>query len=1139
MPSYATVIVIVAIYVALLVFAGWRADRRPDRRLGTALRPALYSLSLATLCSAWTYFGAVGDAANGSWLFVANALGPALAVTLGYPMWRKIAVLAKQENVGSLADFLAARYGKSRALGIICTCVATVGALPYIALQLDVLTRAWAFATGGTVHRASSSLLLIAFLAAVAIAFGARRPSLTQQSRGFVSMLALEAMVKLFALLCVAILAIVLLARLPNGLAVAIHAVPPIWPSLDGSFFVLTILCTVTAFTLPRQFHLGFVALEEVSDVRTARWLVPAYFFLWAVVSAMIAIAIRAGLGDHAVPSQLQVLALPMERGGSFVAVLALLGGLSAGAGMVVVETTAISAMISNDLILPLFANALRPRLSAFDASRWILLARRATIVMVALLAWVYYLLVSKLVTPTQLGQTALTAFAQFLPPLVGGLYWRRGHASGAIAGIIAGITVWTLAIAAPALLLSAVGRNVYGDAVWPTADGGWVNAAAIISLIANASLYVLVSLGSRPRLIDTLQARNFVGEESSPALHGGQPIRATIGDIRSLLQRFMGREEAEMALYDIRTSTGERLTDDSAVTPTHARMAEKLLAGVIGAPSARNVVAIAVLLDGESTTDVDRILDDAAHAVHFNRELLQTTLESLSQGVCVIDDDLRLVAWNRSYIRLLEQPLAQIYIGKPLAELISGGRPSVAAQEVRSRINALRDDIARAEEVHDEWQLSDGRTLQIFGRPLAQGDYLTTISDMTEVKEAERVLSQDKEMLEGRVRERTAELSAANAALADANAVAERASGAQKRFVATASHDLVQPLHAARLFIGNALPAVEGDPALYDMLQRADHAIDAAHGLMRALLNLSRLEVGALEPDLQPVDAGALLQSLAQEFTPQANARGLTLAIDGTQCWVSSDRDLLRSMLQNLLLNAIRYTAKGDVAVDIRLAGDDLVRFEISDTGVGIPTEKIDAIFGEFSRLPEGRSMAEGAGLGLAIVARIGQVLGHPIAVTSEPGRGSIFAITVPRAKPALAARPKRVGQPDLGGLRVLCIDDERDVLIGTKALIERWGGTVDAVDSVEEASELAGGWDVVIADHHLPGENGLSFLRRLNEDAKARLLVTATPEEGSEAGLLAEGIQVLRKPAPPLVLRDVLLQVADGIRSRVSATS
>jgi signal transduction histidine kinase/Na+/proline symporter len=1156
MPSVWIVVAAIAAYLVVLVTIGWTADRLSVSALRRRLRPVLHGLSLATLCSAWTYFGAVGDASRGSWLFLANALGPILAITAGYPVWRRIALLAKRENVGSLADFLGARYGKSRSLGIAATLVAGLGALPYIALQLTVLMSAWRHVGGAVDQDGWQTAFLTVVLAGIAILFGARRPSLTQHNRGLVGMLAFESVVKLVGLLAVAGLALGLFAMAPDGLAAGFVAAMPAGPVPDGAFVTLVMLCTVTAFTLPRQFHLGFVAIEDVEDSRTAAWIVPAYFTLWVIATLVIAVAIRARFGDPGVTAQLQVLALPEHAGFPVITLLALLGGLSAGAAMVVVELTAVSAMVSNEIVLPLLAHLRGQRDAAPDAGQAVLRARRLTIFGMALLAWLYFRSIHSVEGPTELGQTALTAFAQLMPALIGGIYWRRAHARGAIAGILAGMTVWAFAIAAPAFVADTHPATqlfaLWPQTVWPTELAVW------ISLALNGLLYVVVSLRTRPRLIDTIQANSFVEPSGRTPLGDGRGIKATIGHLRALLAQFIGQQEADKALREFAAEGRHGMLEDGAsVSPALARSAERLLAGVIGASSARNVVAIALAVDSQDAREISSILDEAGHAVHFNRELLQTTLDSLPQAVCVLDRQLALVAWNAAFLRFLALAADDIHIGKPLPALVGDASAAADAGELRARLFAcaavLKAGKLLTGEDHAIGAGADGltsRIVQIAGRPLASGDLLVTLSDVSELRAAEDVLTRSKAELEALVEERTAALVSANQALAEATRQAEQATGAQRRFVAAASHDLVQPLHAARLFLGNALvSADEADPAT-PLLRKADQSVEGAHRLLHALLNLSRLEIGALEPRPGPVDLGELLASLGEEFAAQARTRGLDLVVMPTHLWVRSDRDLLRSMLQNLMLNALRYTPRGRVVVCARRrkgakGAFDHVAIEVRDTGVGIAEDKLPRAFAEFSRLDEGQSLAAGAGLGLAIVARIADVLDHRLAVRSAPGRGSVFAVTLPLTAPVRRQIPSpRIGA-DLGGLTVLCVDDEHDVLLGTSALLERWGARVDAAGSCSEAAALGGPWDVVLADYHLGDGDGLALLRALATRARVRLLVTATPEPGWAESLAAEGIDCLTKPLAPLELQARLVAARGALpqdaeeRSRASARS
>jgi PAS domain-containing protein len=251
------------------------------------------------------------------------------------------------------------------------------------------------------------------------------------------------------------------------------------------------------------------------------------------------------------------------------------------------------------------------------------------------------------------------------VPPLIGGIYWRRGHARGAIAGVSAGIAVWLVAIAAPAL---AGGDGLgLGRALWPVAPLPWANAAILLSLLVNTACFVAFSWRAQPRLIDAIQANSFVLQPAAPGSADRPEIGADVGDLRRLLAQFLGAQEADRTLAEFARQARQPPPEDSQpVSPAMVRVAERVLAGVIGAPSARNVVAIAMAAGGRDAEEIGRILDEASHAVQFSRELLQTTLDSLPQGVCVVDGESLLVAWNARSLDLLGLPGEAMAVGRP-----------------------------------------------------------------------------------------------------------------------------------------------------------------------------------------------------------------------------------------------------------------------------------------------------------------------------------------------------------------------------------------------------------------------------------------------------------------------------------------
>lgn len=1116
------VIVVVAAYMAALFNVAWRGDRRSAGPAQPRRRAVTYGLSLAVYCTSWTYFGAVGTAARSGWEYVTIYLGPVLAVTLLFPLWRRIATAAKRENVGSIADFVAARYGKSRVLGGLAAIVAVTGSLPYIALQLKSLATGWAVLTAGPAGAAppqNTVLAIAAALAGFAILFGARRADLTEHNRGLVQAIAFESLVKLVALLAAALLAVALLAggSVPLGSALGPLGAPP---TLDARFLVMTLLSAAAVFCLPRQFHMGFVELADVADAREARRTFTLYLVLTTVAVVPI-VAAGALLPPAYTNPDLFVLDLPLEFGGAPLTLFVFLGGFSAATAMVIVETVALSAMVSNELILPIAAKrSWREAGRRADFGRTILIVRRVAIVAVLLLAWLYFLAMDHSEALASIGLTAFAALAQLAPILMGAVLWKRGTAAGAIAGLSAGFATWIYSIALPQLgFLDPPGWMGRGD---PLVVG------VLWSLTLNATLFIGVSLATRPRLIERIQAAAFVEDAEFLAEAPGHGLGARVADLRDLVARFMGEAAAERAFADLSRELGRPLRDHEPVDATLARAVERRLAGAVGATSARGVIAAALSEGARGPDDITRLLDEAAQAIQFNRELLQATLDNMSQAVSVVDADLRLIAWNTPYLKLFRFPSGFIHVGKPIAEVIrlNAERGECGPGGIEAHVERRLEHLKRRTPHTFERLRPDGRVIRSVGAPMPGGGYVTTYTDITEDKRQQAslettaaALEEVNERLEARVEERTRELAAAKAQ-------AEAATASKTRFLAAASHDLLQPLHAARIFVAALGEDLRGgDPEAQALARDADRAIATADGLLRALLNLSKLEAGGVKPTVRPVSVAALFGELEREFAPVAAEKGLCLGVRPCGDWVRSDRDLLRSMLQNLISNAVRYTERGGILVAARRRGGSL-RFEVWDTGHGIPEESREAIFHEFIRL--GGGSGQGIGLGLAIVDRLGRLLDHSVDVRSVVGRGSVFAVTTPlaRAPERPAAVPEGSARA-LTGLRVLCVDNEEAILRSLTALLRRWGARVDTALSSQAVDELEGPWDAALVDYHLrEAETGLDLIARLGPVLGRTALVTAESDTQVRDAARRLGVTVVAKPVQPGALKAFLAQ-------------
>ncbi len=627
-------------------------------------------------------------------------------------------------------------------------------------------------------------------------------------------------------------------------------------------------------------------------------------------------------------------------------------------------------------------------------------------------------------------------------------------------------------------------------------------------SLLANLLAYLAVSLATLPKPIERLQASAFIDPDrreshAASGLWGGS---VKVGELQAVAARYLGAERAQRSFETFAAERAEILASAADADLRLVRHTERLLASAIGAASARLVLALALERRSVGAGSALRLLDDATAAIQYNRDLLEATVENVAQGISVFDKDLRLVCWNRRFLDLLDLPADLGQAGVPLQTILRfsaqrgeygpGKVEELVAQEL-DRFRSLAGAIER--------QRSNGAVLEIRTGAMPGGGYVTTYSDITERVRTAAALASANETLEQRVRARTAELARAKAA-------AEEANLDKTRFLAAASHDLLQPLNAARLYVSSLLErrTREARPVTADgeLVRKIDASLASVEELLGALLDISKLDAGALIPERGAFRLDELFAALRVEFAPIAERRGLRLRIVPCTLTVESDWRLLHRVLQNLLANALRYTHRGGVLMGARRA-DDHVRIQVVDTGAGIPHDKQALAFKEFQRFAAGPDAEHGLGLGLSIVQRIGRILDHPISLRSEPGRGTAFTVQVPSSlSPVTVAAPAAAVQPTLGPAQaaVLCIDNQTSILDGMQSLLRNWSCDVRTAAGLADLEGLferdPRPPDLVIADFHLDGgADGIACIeavrRRFGADVPAILITADRSEE------------------------------------------
>lgn len=1146
-------------YIGLLFLIASYGDRLSGSQRGR-LSGVIYPLSLAIYCTSWTFFGSVGLATRTGIEFLAIYVGPVLMIGLCTPVLRRVVHLAKSQNITSIADFISSRYGKSQAVAATAAMIAIIGSVPYIALQLKAIASSLETILGrepdlSQVPIVGDIALVIALaLAAFAVLFGTRQTDATEHQHGLILAVATESLVKLIAFIAAGVFVTFWMigpVNLMEQVAKSPEATRMInyTPSI-GNFLTMTLLSFFAIMLLPRQFHVSVVENSSDAEIGRARWLFPLYLIAINLFVVPIALAGLVTFPFGKADVDMYVLALPISGGAPLLSVLVFIGGLSAATAMVIVECVALAIMVSNDIVIP----AVLQRTSAARAQkenfgRFVLVVRRVAIFAVMVLAYLYY----RALGDAQLAAIGLLSFAavaQLAPAFFGGLIWRRATARGAMGGMLAGFAVWGYTLFLPSfneitpIVTSLLEHGPLGiEALRPRALLGTdlppLMHGVIWSLSLNLLAYVVLSLTSRPAAIERLQADLFAPSTLTPIAPTFRRWRSTITvqDILSTVAQFLGPERA---LRSFETFAAEHRIDLDRSAPADFRLlrhAEHLIASSIGAASSRLVLSLLLRKRTVSAKAALKLLDDANAALHFNREMMQTALDHVRQGIAVFNTDLQLICSNRQFGELLELPSHTVQIGAPLQEILAYLKTKDAQSDENADVLAERRLAAYTTvgEPYLERLVDRQMVIEVRANRMPGGELVITFSDITPSFEAAEALERANASLERRVRDRTEELTRLNSELAQAKSVAEEANISKTRFLAAASHDILQPLNAARLYATSLVERQTGGEDTR-LVENIDDSLEAIEEILGALLDISRLDAGAVTPSISSFRIGDLMRSLEIEFAPMARAKGLDLRFVTCALPVQSDRVMLRRLMQNLISNAIKYTPAGRVLIGCRRRGTSL-QIYIYDTGVGIPPSKRGEIFKEFHRLDQGARIARGLGLGLSIVERLARVLNHGIAIGSNKGGGSHFSVMLPTAKAVTLTAAVTSATPlsltPLSGTQIVCIENDPAILDGMKTLLTGWDAKViaaiepaAAIAEIERCQQPITG---LLVDYHLDRGNGIAAIRDIRRQfgqTIPAILITADRSPQVRAAAREEGIVVLNKPVKPSALRALLGQ-------------
>ena len=753
-------------YLSLLFAIAWWADRRAAQGRSVSEHPTVYALSLAVYCTAWTFYGSVGRAAADGTGFLPIYLGPTLVALLWGSVLIKMVRVGKAQRITSIADFIASRYGKSQGLGGLVTIIAVVGVVPYIALQLEAIARSFTIllrypevhmpgSVGGAFWH-DTAFIVALLLAAFTILFGTRHLDASERHEGMVAAVAFESIVKLVAFMALGIFVTLGLLGLGGPDLPASAANPATRVLLDPTlppfedWVSISLLAAFAVMLLPRQFQVTVVESSNEQQIRRAIWLFPLYLLLINLFVIPIALAGLLTFPDGTVESDTFVLTLPIAFDRPWLALAVFIGGLSAATSMVIVETIALSTMVSNDLILPLMLRRWRGRPLHSDVGRMLLLIRRGAIIVILLLGYAYYRVAADAYALVSIGLISFAAIAQFAPAVIGGLYWRGGTREGAAAGLLAGFLVWIYTLLLPSFAKSGWLPPEFHDSGILGIDAlraqalfgfdGWneITHCLVWSLCANIGAFVLVSSLRTPNAAEAAQASAFVDALRRRSLTG-LPLwrgRAEIAELMRLSERFLGTRRTRQAFSDYARSRGSASIDGLPADAETVEFAENLLSGAIGGASARVMVASVTQEEALGLDEVLDILDEASQIRAYSHELEQKSRELEAATAELRAANLRLTELDRlkddfmsSVTHELRTPLSairafsEILYDDPDIELAERKRflgILVSETERLSRLVNQVLDLAKLESGHADWRIEEVALAEIVEQAVA-----------------------------------------------------------------------------------------------------------------------------------------------------------------------------------------------------------------------------------------------------------------------------------------------------------------------------------------------------------------------------------------------------------------------------------
>jgi PAS domain S-box-containing protein len=969
---------IILAYLLLLFSVAYFAERKELQGKSLVSNPYIYSLSLAVYCTSWTFYGSVGKAANSGLSFLTIYIGPTLMADLWWIVLRKIVYLSKENRITTISDFISSRYGKSLGLSVLVTTVAVVGITPYLGLQLKAIMTTFTLLSGKQQSTNFEGWFVSLLLGTFAVIFGARRLDASERHGGLVFAVAFESAIKLVAFMSVGLFVTYglfngfgdIFGRIQQGPYALLMKIGDASPVSFLEWSSLTFLSMMAIMFLPRQFHVAVVENYSADHIKKAMWLFPLYLFLINIFVLPIAYG-GLLLGDIPSTADYFVLTIPLHTGYPYLALMAFIGGFSAATAMIIVESVALSTMVMNSFVVPLLWD-----LRAFKNFSVVMLnIKRVVILGCVFLGYTFAVYIGDYYSLVDIGLKSFEAVTIFAPSFLLGLYWKGGNKKGAVAGIIAGFSVWIYTLLIPAFLRAGIVEpGSFMEEVFrsrmlnPTALFGlegldrWSHSL-FWGLLLNLLFYVGVSLFTKQTDTETRQAIIFV-DSYSPLQFSQNHRQLNVGEIEEVLAQYLGTAEArEVIDAFVRKSGMARQALSNEWLLKLRQEAERSLAGALGPSISALVFQDKALLTHEEALQVSKSIRQISQSLQLSRQELaeanrqlallkefsENIIESLPLGVATLDESLRVKYWNTGM---------EMITGVEKADAMN----SLAEQQLTCLEPRLFTPLVQEGEItcrrnFEPQIILKGNLSKLTG---AHKGYVLVLEDITEKKKIEEELFR---------------------------ATKHASVG---RLAAGVAHEIGNPLASISSLV-QELQTEELKPFVRESLTTIDGQVHRIARIVRNLGDFARL----YPRQKMPTSLRDILENTLSLVRYDHQFKKIEIRTDVHDTPpLKIDPDQIQQVFLNLILNARDAMPDGG-SLDITIGqADGTVRMVFADTGSGIEAEVKDKVFDPFFST---KGPAKGTGLGLSICYSIIKDHGGTIEIDSAKGKGTKFIITIP----------------------------------------------------------------------------------------------------------------------------------------------